>query len=86
MSLWHAEKELKRMGEGDLAKIVAGVRGKLGRDIDLPVTAAKVDKPQETPAVETLKLRESFTNAEREALRADGALTYTLLSFPFLPD
>ena len=26
------------------------------------------------------KLRESFTNAEREALRADGALTYTLVA------
>ena len=52
MSLMHSERELKRMGEKDLAKIVAGVRGKLGKDIDLPVTTAKGDKLQEVPAVE----------------------------------
>lgn len=65
------------MGEKDLANIVSGVRGKIGRDIALPVTAAKGGKLQETPIVEALTLRERFTDAEREALIADGALVYT---------
>ncbi|OGD96799.1 hypothetical protein A3F02_00225 [Candidatus Curtissbacteria bacterium RIFCSPHIGHO2_12_FULL_38_9b] len=76
----HSERELKRMGEKDLAKIVAGVRGKLGKDIDLPVTTAKGDKLQEVPAVEALRLRESFTDTEWEALIADGALIYRPLA------
>jgi len=54
MSLLHAERELRRMGENDLAGIVAGVRGKLGSDIPLPETDEKGKKPQTESQVEQL--------------------------------
>lgn len=46
MAMRFIEGELNRMGEKDLARIVAGVRGKLGRDIALP----QPKKPSVYPA------------------------------------
>lgn len=53
MAMQYVESELNRLGKVDLAKIVAGVRGKLGRDIPLPKQTPKIET--EKPPVDLLE-------------------------------
>lgn len=78
MAMQYLERELTRMGEKDLANIVAGVRGKLGKDVALPETAAKGEILQEIPTVEQLVFRKKFTPEEKTSIDAQGGLIYAL--------
>ncbi len=84
MAMNYNERELRKLGDGDLAKIISGVHDAFQkrhpdmRDIALPVAAQAASKrePQLTP-VEVLTF-EPFTAEDREKLRVEGGVVYTL--------
>src|SRR3990167_6181704 len=81
-------KQFKQKGYPDLADTLSadaksyGARAKIARKLGMPehFSSPTAPVPLETPTViEQLTIRESFTDVEREALIADGALIYTPL-------
>ena len=84
MALWHAERDLRGMGEEHLANIIAGVRGKLGKDLPLhgPTAEATLQaepRIEQSPVVdlrlqtyELLSMVREPSTEEQEALKAHG--------------
>jgi len=64
MAMRYVETELNKLGEKDLADIIAGVHGKLGRDIPLSTEARAETK--------------RFTPEQRKALKKQGFVIYDL--------
>src|ERR1035437_6631955 len=82
MAMNYSERELKRLGDNDLAKIVAGAHEafkkrhpKMG-DIALPQSLAPKGRLEQLTTPELPILRERFTTLERLTIEAIGGLVY----------
>lgn len=76
MTMRYLERELRATGDPrdkNVADVISAMHKTRGNDIDLPQLAPLAESKV---ATEQLTLREKFTDAERKALIADGAVIY----------